>query len=669
MGAANRDTLTLDITRLVSHAKGIPALLDAFADKRSAVEKNKRPPTAGLQFRQSVKALVELLSSCQPNYIRCIKPNDVKKPMTVDDERLLHQIRYLGLVEATRVKRAGFAYRATYEEFLRRYRMLSKVTWPPQALGDEQAVRQLLDAVNMWQKPKDSSALGVGLSASAVKGAGAGAKAGAGAGAGRGAGFLGGRRPGPGAAGAGAGAAPKAPAAAPAGGAASSLLGIKPAGAAGGAGGGAPQAWTGNGLPGDFAVAGSRRLVEGTDFQYGATKVFLKEPSTLFNFEYMRILALGRVVSKVAALWRAHVGKRNYKRIKVAWKRQVANVRAHLTRKRFLRMKAASVRMAAAVRGFLVRKSPTATAMREALGMLSFHGKTRRRMSLRWEAPRSGDWLGLIMPGTVGSPSPMAGAVFAALARLSPPQDPRTLAYSDTVLKIKQNYTVLRRALVVTEHYVCNFADPWQKGKINRSIPIASLAGVSMSPYRDGYVVLHVSGQYDYAAMCETKVSLIRALADKYRALTGSELPVTVTPDIVYKAKKSDRPEKARRITVREVSDLATFASRGLEPWEVKVLAPAAGAGAGDGGASMGGRAHLSTAEGGVTYATASEGEAVSTVQKAYLAAEKHRPFHTVAGDKLSLVVSVPVPPKIKLASLLSDTEREKLKAKGVRGL
>ena len=34
---------------------------------------------------------------------------------------------YLGIVEGTRVKRAGFAYRATYEEVLARYRMLSKV--------------------------------------------------------------------------------------------------------------------------------------------------------------------------------------------------------------------------------------------------------------------------------------------------------------------------------------------------------------------------------------------------------------------------------------------------------------------------------------------------------------------------------------------------------------
>lgn len=37
---------------------------------------------------------------------------------------------YLGLIENVRVRRAGFAYRLTYEKFLQRYKCLSKKTWP-----------------------------------------------------------------------------------------------------------------------------------------------------------------------------------------------------------------------------------------------------------------------------------------------------------------------------------------------------------------------------------------------------------------------------------------------------------------------------------------------------------------------------------------------------------
>lgn len=41
-----------------------------------------------------------------------------------------HQVKYLGLLENVRVRRAGFAYRQEYERFFRRYKMLSKKSWP-----------------------------------------------------------------------------------------------------------------------------------------------------------------------------------------------------------------------------------------------------------------------------------------------------------------------------------------------------------------------------------------------------------------------------------------------------------------------------------------------------------------------------------------------------------
>ena len=70
------------------------------------------------------------LFQCTPHYIRCIKPNDVKRSGNYDDKRALHQIKYLGLYENLRVRRAGFAFRQSYDIFLERYKMLAKETWP-----------------------------------------------------------------------------------------------------------------------------------------------------------------------------------------------------------------------------------------------------------------------------------------------------------------------------------------------------------------------------------------------------------------------------------------------------------------------------------------------------------------------------------------------------------
>lgn len=61
---------------------------------------------------------------------RCIKPNDQKAAQAFTDSLVCHQVRYLGLMENVRVRRAGYAFRQTYEPCLERYKMLCKQTWP-----------------------------------------------------------------------------------------------------------------------------------------------------------------------------------------------------------------------------------------------------------------------------------------------------------------------------------------------------------------------------------------------------------------------------------------------------------------------------------------------------------------------------------------------------------
>lgn len=82
------------------------------------------------QFKNSLNNLMDILMCKEPSYIRCIKPNDLQTSDNFDDELVRHQVKYLGLMENLRVRRAGFAYRRRYEMFLERYKCLSKETWP-----------------------------------------------------------------------------------------------------------------------------------------------------------------------------------------------------------------------------------------------------------------------------------------------------------------------------------------------------------------------------------------------------------------------------------------------------------------------------------------------------------------------------------------------------------
>lgn len=123
----NNDLLFRDLKEVMSETQNSISRKCFPADE---LLNRKRPNTAVTQFRGSVNNLMDILICKEPSYIRCIKPSDTKAAGVFNDQLILHQVKYLGLMENLRVRRAGFAYRRSYEMFLRRYKCLSKETWP-----------------------------------------------------------------------------------------------------------------------------------------------------------------------------------------------------------------------------------------------------------------------------------------------------------------------------------------------------------------------------------------------------------------------------------------------------------------------------------------------------------------------------------------------------------
>ncbi|KAG5833155.1 hypothetical protein ANANG_G00272860 [Anguilla anguilla] len=126
----NRDTFRDDILNMLKDSR-LDFIYDLFerVGSRSSEETLKmgtarRKPTVSSQFRDSLHSLMATLSASNPFFIRCIKPNMEKNPNRFDPEVVLNQLRYSGMLETVKIRRAGFPVRRTFQDFFSRYKMI-----------------------------------------------------------------------------------------------------------------------------------------------------------------------------------------------------------------------------------------------------------------------------------------------------------------------------------------------------------------------------------------------------------------------------------------------------------------------------------------------------------------------------------------------------------------
>lgn len=64
--------------------------LDMFSEQE--LEDKKRPESAATSFKQSLGQLMVILMSKEPSYVRCIKPNNSKRPGIFSESVVVHQV-------------------------------------------------------------------------------------------------------------------------------------------------------------------------------------------------------------------------------------------------------------------------------------------------------------------------------------------------------------------------------------------------------------------------------------------------------------------------------------------------------------------------------------------------------------------------------------------------
>lgn len=87
--------------------------------------KQSKFSSIGSRFKQQLQALLETLSSTEPHYIRCVKPNNLLRPAIFENQNVLQQLRCGGVMEAIRISCAGYPTKRPFGEFLDRFGILA----------------------------------------------------------------------------------------------------------------------------------------------------------------------------------------------------------------------------------------------------------------------------------------------------------------------------------------------------------------------------------------------------------------------------------------------------------------------------------------------------------------------------------------------------------------
>ncbi|ORM41105.1 Myosin-A [Babesia sp. Xinjiang] len=152
----NKDVLTAELVECVNASPNemIRSLFENVVVTRGKLAKGQ---LIGSQFMSQLEALMKLINSTDSHFIRCVKPNETKKPLEFNAVKILVQLHALSIIEALQLRKLGYSYRRPYESFLEQYKYVDLSITNDKSLDPKTASQRLLESVGV---SKDQYALG-----------------------------------------------------------------------------------------------------------------------------------------------------------------------------------------------------------------------------------------------------------------------------------------------------------------------------------------------------------------------------------------------------------------------------------------------------------------------------------------------------------------------------
>lgn len=161
----NKDPLNDNLTRVLaaSSERYVASLFAEFGDPVSSVSnainafaggkkrgiKKGAFRTVAQRHKEQLSSLMAQLQATQPHFVRCIVPNNHKKPGRIDVPLVLDQLRCNGVLEGIRIARLGYPNRLPFVEFRQRYEVLTPGVIPRGYMDGRKACLRMVDALEL----------------------------------------------------------------------------------------------------------------------------------------------------------------------------------------------------------------------------------------------------------------------------------------------------------------------------------------------------------------------------------------------------------------------------------------------------------------------------------------------------------------------------------------
>lgn len=161
----NKDPLNDNLTRVLSSSaeryvasmfseygepvSSVSSTINAFSVGKKRSIKRGAFRTVGQRHKEQLSILMEQLQATQPHFVRCIVPNNNKKPGRIDVPLVLDQLRCNGVLEGIRIARLGYPNRLPFVEFRYRYEVITPGIIPHGYMDGRKACLRMVEALEL----------------------------------------------------------------------------------------------------------------------------------------------------------------------------------------------------------------------------------------------------------------------------------------------------------------------------------------------------------------------------------------------------------------------------------------------------------------------------------------------------------------------------------------